>query len=120
MAAWEANGTLSFLYRKVGLLALNCTAKQQQSQKPRRGVLITCSLLLTLCLHPSAAKGVFHLGKHRRGREQEKTKIKNSGKEIAERETLHTTPKKLFVTWKHQQLSQAKPVETNLSLVQHY
>jgi len=63
-----------------------------------RGVLIICSVLLTLRLYPSAAKSIFHLGKHRRGREQERSEVKNSGKEIAERKTLHTTPKKLFVT----------------------
>ena len=105
MSAWEANGTLSSGHRKVELVALNCTAHQWQGQNRRRGVLITCSVLLTLRLHPSAAKGAFHLGRHRRGREQEKSKIKISGKEIAERKMLHTTPKNLFVTWKQQWFS---------------
>lgn len=117
MAVWEAKVTLPSGHRKVGSVALNCTANRCQGQKPRQRVLITCSVLLTLCLHPSTAKGVFHLGKHRRGREQERSKIKNSGKEIAERKMLHTA-EKLFVTWKQQQFSQAKPMETYLSLAQ--
>lgn len=119
MAAWEANGTLSFGYRKVGSVALNCTANQWQGQKneARSTDYMFCSL------DPMPAsqccKRRLSLRQTQRGREQEKSKIKNSGKEIAERKTLHTTLKKLFVTWKQQQFSQAKPVETNLSLVQH-
>lgn len=88
LAIWEANDTLSFGYRKVGSAALNRTANQQQGQKPSG----ECWLHV-LCSWPTAAKGIFHLARHRRWRKQEKSKIEKSGKKIAERKTLHTSPK---------------------------
>lgn len=75
VAGWEANGTLSFGYRKVGSVALNCTENQWQGQKLRQGVMITCSILLTLRLHPSAAKGIS-LRQTLRGREQGRVRLK--------------------------------------------
>lgn len=80
-AAWEANSLLLFGYRKVGSVALNCTESQWQGQKPRQGVMITCSVLLTLRLHPSAAKG-SSLRQTQRGREQGRVRLKTLEKRL--------------------------------------
>lgn len=81
VAAWEANGMLSFGYRKVGSVALNCTENQWQGQKPRQGMMITCSVLLTLCLHPCTAKG-SSLRQMQRGMEQGRVRFKTLEKRL--------------------------------------
>lgn len=81
VAAWEANGTLSLGYRKVGSAALNCTENQWQGQKPRQGMMIACSVLLTLWLHPSTATG-SSLRQMQRGREQGRVTLKTLEKRL--------------------------------------